>query len=147
MIRHLVILLLILCSCTTVDPLDVQADRDRWTAVRDVTADGQVDEMEAPLLAQLLVAWDDKLTRDEAAAGQRRDARSILADLIRVYGAATVQVFAGPELQARAPELFRFVDVDSDGVLSEQELLAIDPLNPVFALVVASTAKRLLERR
>lgn len=145
----LLLLLLATCSlltscCNGPPAADVAADRARWTAVRDTTADGAVDEREGPLLAELLIAWDAKLAADEVAAGQPRDARTIVAELLRVYGVAAVQVLVGPDLQARAPELFRLVDRDGDGVLSEAELLAIDPASPVFALVVTTTVHRLL---
>lgn len=146
----LLLLLLVACSmllsCTTgPDPADVAADRDRWRAVRDVTADGRIGEDEAPLLTGLLVVWDEKLTADETAAG-RHDPKAVLVDLLRVYGVAAVQVFLAPELKARAPDLFALVDVDKDGALSEAELLAIDPRSPVFAIVVASTVTQLLKK-
>lgn len=148
MLLLLCALLLTLTSCASgPDPADVAADRARWTAVRDLTADGQVDAQEAPLLGQLLVVWDQKLAADEAAAGRPRDARTVLLDLLRVYGVAAVQVFLGPELQQRAPEAFRLLDRNSDGVLSEAELLAVDPTDPVFAVVVVTTLHRLLTRR
>lgn len=142
-------LFLFLAACVSPGPsaADVQADRDRWTAVRDVTADAQVDTQEAPLISQLLVAWDHKLTADEAAAGKARTTQTILADILRVYGGASVQMFLVPQLQARAPLLFKYADTDSNGSLSPDELLRIDPTDPVFALVVLDTARQLLERR
>lgn len=151
--RRLPLLLLLLAGCSLLvscttgpSPADVAADRARWAAVRDVTADAAVDEREAPLLAELLIAWDARLTADEAAAGQPRGTREVLLELLRVYGLAAVQLLIAPELQARAPELFRLVDRDGDGVLSEAELLAIDPTSPVFALVVTTTVHGLLRR-
>lgn len=151
LLRRLPLLILMLVGaslltscCSGPAPADVAADRARWTAVRDTTADGAVDAREGPLLAELLVAWDAKLAANEAAAGQPRDARTVVAELLRVYGLAAVQVLVGPDLQARAPELFRLVDKDADGILSEAELLSIDPASPVFALVVTTTVHRLL---
>lgn len=147
----LLVLMLAVCSlltscCNGPAPADVKADRDRWTAARDNTADGVIDPAEAPAWNQLLVEWDAKLAADEAAVGQQRGPKEVLAELVRVYGAAAVQVFLAPELQTRAPELFRLADRDGDLVLSEGELLSIDPTDPVFALVVASTVRRLLQR-
>ncbi len=123
------------------------ADRDRWTAVRDATADGKIDQQEAPLLADLLIAWDTKLTADERAAGSPRDARAILADMLRAYGAAAVTVFLAPELQARAPDMFRLVDTNQNGQLEPDELTSIDPASPVFAMVVTTTLRGLLAAR
>lgn len=146
--RLMLWLMLFCCSCAVrPDPRDVQADRARWTAVRDATADGSIDEQEGPLVAELLVAWDAKLSADEAAAGAQRDARAILEDLLRAYGVAAVQLWLVPEMQQRAPEMLRLIDRDGDGTLTAAELLAIDPADPVFALVVATTAQQLLRRR
>jgi len=122
---------------------DVAADRDRWTAVRDVARDNLVDAIERPLLDELLRVWDQKLMADEAALVSTD---TTVRDLIRVYGIAAVQVFLAPEIQARAPELFRLIDRNMDGTLDEAELLAVDPKSPVFAAVVLSTAARLLAR-
>jgi len=122
---------------------DVAADRDRWTAVRDVARDNLVDAIERPLLDELLRVWDQKLMADEAALVSTD---TTVRDLIRVYGIAAVQVFLAPEIQARAPELFRLIDRNMDGTLDEAELLAVDPKSPVFAVVVLSTAARLLAR-
>lgn len=133
-------------SCTTISPEDVKADRARWTAVRDTTADGKVDEQEAPLLGQLLVAWDAKITADEASAGKPRDAGVIFAEVLRVYGAASVQAFLGPELLRSAPEVFRLIDRNGDRILSEQELTSLDLRDPVVAMVVVTTARALLTR-
>lgn len=77
----------------------------------------------------------------------QRDPRGVLLELLRVYGVAAVQVALAPELEERAPELFRLVDKNGDRVLDESELLSIDPTSPVFALVVASTVHRLIESR
>lgn len=141
----LVLAVLFCCSCAAGRPstADVAADRSRWSAVRAVTADNAVDATERPVLDELLVAWDQKLSADEAASVA---ADAEMAKLIRVYGLAAVQEFFMPELQARAPELFRLLDQNGDSVLDEQELLGIDPASPVFAAVVMSTARRLLER-
>jgi len=124
-------------------PADVAADRDRWTAVRDVARDNLVDAIERPALDELLRVWDQKLMTDEAALVSTD---TTVRDLIRVYGVAAVQVFLAPEIQARAPELFRLIDRNLDGSLDEAELLAVDPKSPVFAVVVLSTAARLLAR-
>lgn len=123
---------------------DVAADRDRWAAVRDVTADHTVDAIEAPLVAELLAAWDAKLSADEAKVAS---ADTTVADLLRVYGSAAVTIWVVPELQKRAPEFFRLVDKDGNGTLSDAELLAIDPKSPVFAAVVLTTAARLLAKK
>lgn len=77
-----------------------------------------------------------------ACASSPPDYRKELGDLIRVYGFAAVQVF-GEGFAAEAPELFRLADRNSDGVLTEEEILAIDPTSPVFAVVVLQTIKRL----
>ncbi len=135
---------LLLCSCATgPTAADVAADRDRWRAVRDTTADRTVDALEAPLLGELLAAWDAKLTADEAAVVSRD---TTVEDLLRVYGAAAVQLWLVPEFQRRAPEMFRLVDRNGDGVLDETELRAIDPKSPVFATVVLMTAAQLLAK-
>lgn len=123
---------------------DVAADRDRWAAVRDVTADHTVDAIEAPLVAELLAAWDAKLSADEAKVAS---ADTTVADLLRVYGSAAVTIWVVPELQKRAPEFFRLVDKDGNGTLSDAELLAIDPKSPVFAAVVLTTAARLIAKK
>ncbi len=153
-VRRAPLLFLLLLACSLLlscaagpSAADVAADRDRWRAARDVTADGKVDEQEAPLWSELLVAWDAKLTADEHAAGAQRDARTVLAEILRVYGAAAVTVFLAPELQARAPEMFRLVDRNGSGMLEETELLTLDPASPVFAMVVATTAQALLRHR
>lgn len=125
-------------------PLDVEADRARWTAVRAVVADGTLDAAENTALAGLLAAWDAKLAVDEAAAEQ--DRRGQLEELVRVYGAAVVSVTLGPELQRRAPDLFRLVDKNTDGQLAIDEILSIDPASPVFAVVVATTVAQLVRR-
>lgn len=139
--------LLFLAACATgPDPLDVQADRDRWTAVRDTTADGAVTPNEAPLLAELLVAWDQKLTADEVAAKRARDPKAVMADLLRVYGTAALTVF-GADLAVRAPEAFRLADANSDGMLSVEELTTLDPANPVVALAVTQTVVAMLRKR
>lgn len=143
-----VAILALLHGCTGgPDPADIAADRDRWDAVRLVSVDGSIDAQEAPLLAELLVRWDDKLTAAERAAGRARDPAQQLRDLLRVYGLAAVQLFVAPELQARAPESFRLFDRNGDGMLDEAELLAIDPRDPVFAMVVASTVHGLIKNR
>lgn len=136
---------LLLAACQTgPTAADVAADRDRWAAVRDVTADHTVDAIEAPLVAELLAAWDAKLSADEAKVAS---ADTTVADLLRVYGSAAVTIWVVPELQKRAPEFFRLVDKDGNGTLSDAELLAIDPKSPVFAAVVLTTAARLLAKK
>jgi hypothetical protein len=151
---------LFLCGCASTGPsaADVAADRARWTAVRMVTADGVVDRTtvieppngtEASLLSELLVEWDDKLAGDEAAASQPRTAASTFDEIVRVYGAAAVEVFLVDEVaraEKRYPEAFRLIDKNGDRAITIDELRAVDPMSPVFALVVASTAKRLLKR-
>lgn len=133
--------LLFLIGCQTgPTAADVAADRDRWHAVFQTAADRVVDDQEAPLLDQLLVEWDQKLRVDEQRVA---GAQSRWEDLARVYGAAVVQVVLAREIAAAAPELFRFIDRNSDDVLAADELAAIDPLNPVFAAAVVSTAVRL----
>lgn len=150
-IRLLRLLPFIFAACSTIDPADVAADRDRWTAVRDTTADGVVDAREAPLLAELLVAWDQKLTADEAAAKRARAPRDVWAEVLRVYGEAAVQValaeIGWPAVASQHPEAFRLVDRDGDGRLTIAELQAVDPLSPVFAMVVTQTAVALLRKR
>lgn len=128
-------------------PEDVAADRDRWDAVRAVAADGAIDAQEAPLLATLLVEWDQKLTADEDAAGRARDPQQQLRDLLRVYGLAAVQLFVAPMLQAQAPDVFRLVDRNGDGMLDQAELLAIDPRDQVAAMVIASAVHGLIKRK
>lgn len=144
----LVALVLFCGGCSTAPrPADVAADRSRWAAVRDLAADGKIDPVELQLLGTLLVAWDEKLTADEAAAGHKRTPQEMLAELLRVYGAAAVQVWLAPELQARAPEAFRLVDKNGNGVLEESELVGLDPADPVFAVVLVTTAQHLLKGR
>jgi hypothetical protein len=139
--------LLCVAACSSgPSPQDVKADRDRWTAVRDATVDGIIDKQEAPALAELLVAWDAKLTADEKAAGSERSVQTIVADLVRVYGQALVLMFLGPELQKRAPDLFALLDVNRNGSLEIDELAHIDPTSPVFALVVTTTVAELLRK-
>lgn len=141
--KHLFAILILLASCALKpDPLDVASDRDRWGAIRAVTADGTIDSSERELLDQLLSDWDATLRIKEAAAGPK----DVLADMLRVYGVATVQVIIGPELQARAPEVFRLIDVNNNGVLEEAELLTLDPASPVTAVVVVTTLQKLLRR-
>jgi hypothetical protein len=170
------LLVLLLCGCQTgPSAADVAADRARWTAVRDrdvssqarlehvraAVADDTITpqerqlledafrtwDQEAPLYAMFLLVWDDKLTADEKAANAPRDAKTVLLDLLRVYGVATVQLVIGPELQAKAPAVFKLLDRDSNSVLDESELMAIDPADPVFAVVVIDTLRQLLQRR
>jgi hypothetical protein len=141
-------LLSLLTACATgPSKADVEADRARWTAMRDVTADSTIDASESPLVDELLVEWDNKLAADEKAAGAERDGRTIAADLLRAYGLAAVQVFLEPELKARAPELYRLIDKDSSGWLSAEEIMSVDPTSPVFAVVVTTTAMHLLRKR
>lgn len=135
-----------LASCMSAGPkpADVEADRARWTAIRAVVADGLLDDPEMAALLGLLAAWDAKLAIDEVAAEQ--DRRGQIEELVRVYGAAVVSVTLGPELQRRAPDLFRLVDKNQDGQLAIDEILAIDPASPVFAVVVATTVAQLVRR-
>ena len=134
--------LLFCCCCASVrDPGDVAADRGRWMATRDVTADNAVTAQERTALDSLLEKWDRDLTDDEATIARGEDT---VQDLIRVYGLAAVQLWVTPELQKRAPELFRLVDRTGNGALEEAELLAVDPRSTVFAAVVVSTAARLI---
>lgn len=135
------------CCSTAPAAKDVAADRARWAAVRDLAADGTIDPVEMQLIGTLLVAWDEKLTADEAAAGHKRTPREVLQDLLRVYGAAAVQVWLAPELQKAAPEAFRLVDQNGNGVLEEAELTSLDPADPVFAVVLVTTAQHLLKGR
>ena len=139
----------ILAGClANPSPADVASERARWSKVRDVTADGQISNAEVQELGKLLDEWDAKLVTDEAAAGRKRDAATILGEIVRVYGPAAVQVALGDALQTR-PEwvpLFRLVDKNSDGFIDGAELASVDPLDPVFALVVATTARALLTR-
>lgn len=143
MMRHVLKTLSLFLSACAAAPTaaDVVADRARWIAVRDVTADGKVDAVEESAWTELLLTWDHKLSADEQNVAE---ADTTVADLIRVYGIAAVQIWFAPELQKRSPELFRLVDRNSDGILGESELLAVDPKSPVFAVVVLSTAARLL---
>ena len=124
------------------NPVDVAADRDRWVAVRATTADGVIDATEKQLLDELLATWDATLRVKEAAAGPK----DVLADMLRIYGVAAVQVLVGPELLERAPELFRLVDANSNGILEESELLSMDPASQVTAVVVITSLQKLLKR-
>lgn len=144
--RALVALFLFALTACQVGPsaADIAADRDRFTALSAVTADNTVTPAERPELDDLLHAWDAKLTADEAAVAK---ADTTVQDLLRAYGLASVQIFLVPELKARAPELFALVDRNSDGMLDEAELLAVDPKSPVFAAVVITTAARLIARK
>jgi hypothetical protein len=128
-------------------PADIAADRSRWTGVRDATADGVIDPVEAPLVAELLVAWDEKLVADEKAAGRPQDPNQQVATLLRVYGAAVVQTILVPKLQAKAPHLFALLDVNQDQAISSEELGAVDIRDPVFALVVTETIIALIKKR
>lgn len=122
---------------------DVAADRDRWRAVRDVVADGQVDATEAPLLQQLIFAWNDKLEADEAIVASKD---TTVEDLLRVYGETAVQLWLVPEFKKRAPQMFALVDKNGDGMLDANELRSIDPKSPVFAAVVLTTAAQLIAK-
>lgn len=139
--RLLLPLLLLLAACATSgpDPADVVADRARWTAVRDVAADGAIDPQEQPLVTQLLVAWDAKLQVDEAAAKAAREPQRVLQDLVRVYGTAVVAGAFGPDLQRAAPDVFRLFDLDGSGVIDPGELMSIDVTSPSFQVVLATT--------
>lgn len=148
LLRLFLLLPVLLAACASgPDPADVAADRARWRGVRDATADGVLSPAESVVLAELLVAWDEQVTALEAAANTKQKPEAVLAELLRVYGVAMVDTFFAPELQRRAPELFRLVDKDGNGSLSAEELTSIDPTSPVFALVVASTVHRLIKRK
>lgn len=169
------LLTLLLAACQSgPSPADVAADRARWTAIRDksvadqarlehirtAVADGVLTEqeqvlvadalrtydLEAPVFAMFLLVWDSKLQADEAAAKVPQDPKGVLLELIRVYGFATVQVVLAPVLQEKAPAVFRLLDKNGNGVLEEPELAAIDPTDPVFAFVVITTVRELLQR-
>lgn len=143
--KAMLVLLCLFTACATgPTAADIAADRDRWRAMSDVTADKQVDATEAPLLTTLLIEWDAKLTADERRVAS---ADTTWQDLARVYGEAVVTVLLADEIKARAPELFRLVDRNSDGTLSIDEVTLIDPTSPVFAAVVVSTAVRLLAKK
>ena len=140
--RSLILCVLFASCVAKPNPLDVAADRDRWAAIRAVTADGTIDSNERELLDELLTSWDATLRVKEAGNGPK----DVLSDMLRVYGVAVVQVIVGPELQARAPEMFRLIDVNSNGILEESELLSMDPASPVTALVVVTTLQKLLRK-
>lgn len=144
--RALVALFLFALTACQAGPsaADVAADRDRFTALSAVTADDTVSPAERPVLDELLHAWDVKLTADEQAVAK---ADTTVQDLLRAYGLAAVQIYLTPELKARAPEMFRLLDVTADGQLDEAELRGADPKSPVFAAVVITTAARLLARK
>lgn len=129
-------------ACMGPDPARVAAERDRWTAVHDVAADGAIDDQEAPLLAQLLVEWDTAIGVDEEAAGRPRDWQGVLIDLVRIYGSVLVL----PEIERNQPELARFLDANGDHVLDAAEIRRIDPRDPVFATVVATTLVELIRK-
>lgn len=131
------------CMTQAPDPRDIVADRARWDAVQRTTADGVLTQEEHDLLVVLIGEWDVALRVKEAAAAQ---SGNVLADMLRIYGVAAVQVILGPELQQRAPEVFRLVDKNSNGVLEEAELLGLDPASPVTAVVVITTLQKLLKR-
>lgn len=141
--KFLLLLPLLFVACQSgPTTADVAADRARWQAMRDVTLDRTVDDVEAPILGQLFAAWDAKLSADE----QRLVAADTTwQDLLRVYGPLTLEAF-GIDLEARAPELFRFIDRNGNHLLDLEELqsLSVDTLkNPVFAAALVSTAVRL----
>lgn len=141
------LILLVLSACWSGPSVeDVEADRARWTAVRDATADGVIEPAEKAAWAQFMLDWDDKLAADEKAAGQKRDPNQILVGLVRAYGVAAVQVFLGPELQRKAPAVFAMIDQDHDGLLTEAELLSVRPDDPAFAAVVLLTVQALIRR-
>jgi hypothetical protein len=121
------------------DPADVAAERSRWTAVRDVAADGLIEQVEAELLGPLLVEWDAKLQAEEAAANAARDPQRIMQDLIRVYGMSVVAGAFGPDLKKAAPDVFRLFDLDGSGVLDPAELMSIDLTSPSSQIVLATT--------
>ncbi len=94
-------------------------------------------------LAGVIVAL---LSSCKSQSSEPLDPEALLAEIVRVYGAATVQLYLVPAMQEKAPELFRLLDTDGDQILSEQEMLAFNPLSPIGALVVVTTVQRLLER-
>jgi hypothetical protein len=147
--KLLALLLLAFLPCCISGPnaADVAADRARWTAVRDVTADGKVDDTELATFGNMMSTWNDKLTADEQAIGKAKTPGDMLTELLRVYGTATVQVVIAPILQQKSPAVFRLIDKNGDGVLSAEEILALDPKDPVTAVVVIQTLQELLTRK
>lgn len=124
---------------------DIAADRARWTAMRDFTADRSIDDQELPVLNELFNAWDEKLKVDELRVAA---VDTTWQDLVRVWGAAALTVFGG-NLEAQAPLLFRFVDKNGNHLLELEELQALTPdtlTNPVFAAAVIATAVQLHAR-
>ena len=150
-IGHLLaaMLSLLLCACQTAGPSaeDVAADRARWRAVLTETADGVIDEQEAPLNAQLLADWDAKLTADEKAAGDVNSPKKTWETMLRVYGVAAVQVVLGPKLLEKAPQVYKLLDKNQDGVLDEQELLGLDPTDNATAIVVVQALYDLIKHK
>ena len=139
-------LALLLSSCYSgPTPERLATERAWWQAVKTTTADGTIDEAEAPLLAQLLADWDVLLTKDEGGTGAK-DPKAMLTELLRVYGVATVQVILGPELMARAPTVFKLLDANQNGILEEQEIMGLDPADPVTAVVVVQTIYQLMHK-
>lgn len=135
-----------LSSCTGLSPTRVAAERARQAAVAAAVADGAVDADELALLQTLCVTWDAKLQQDEASLGQPTDAKSVLLRIFEVYGAALLQSSVGPDLQQRFPEAYAYIDrAPKDGLISIEELRSLDPLDPVFALVLVTTVTKLRE--
>jgi len=124
-------------------PQDVAAERARWRGFQAALADDQVSPEESRYLHQLLDQWDLQLIVDENDVAPK-DAKAKMEEILRVYGVAAVQVIFGPELQKRAPEAFRLVDANGDGLLSEKEILAVDFADEVVAVVVVTTVVRLV---
>lgn len=147
MLPLLLLLSAVLPGCVSTAPsaADVAADRAMWQAMKDVTADGSIDAQEAPVLAQTFAQWDSRLRADEARVAR---ADTTWQDLVRVYGLATLGVF-GVNLEAQAPQLYRYVDRNGNHTIevAELEALSVDDLrNPVFAAALVSTAVQLIAK-
>lgn len=99
----------------------------------------EIDAWKAGSLAMRdgLDAWDSKLKVDEAAAGAMTPQQQ-WQEVLRIYTVAAVQQILGPKLQAASPQAFRLIDRNDDGVLSEQEILAVNPTDQLTAAVVVS---------
>lgn len=132
-------------SCITSGPThaDTVADRQAFSAVRAFEAAATHTPEEIAANAVFMTAWDQRITADEAAAGKTRDPKTWLAELVRVYGTAAVQVELEPVLMAKAPAMYRLLDKNGDGHLDAQEIAGFDVLDPVAAIVLTETAFRL----
>lgn len=79
--------------------------------------------------------------------GNPDDLQATMRELLRAYTVAAVQVFAAEAVREKAPEAFRLIDKDGDGILSEAELMALDWRSPVTAVVVLTTVQKLIKHR